>query len=571
MKRAFKIGIVLLLLAVLLGGAYLYFFVISPKTTASILIYWGNRSLSSGSYERASTLYRWAYELDETNSDVALSLAEAYADSGNYTRAEYVLLTTKKSNPDNADLYLALSKVFVSQDKLLDAQLLLDNADPSVLSALSAMRPAAPVFTPEAGFYTQYIDLSVSGSDGDVYVSLDEQYPSMQSDPFAGLTLPGGITKARAIAVRDGLVSPLTEAEYTITGVIEPVVLQDSALDAYVRELLFLSPTQKLMSNDLWEITALAVPAEVRTLDDLHYFIGLETLSIPTLCGSDLSFLAQMPALHSLSLSGCTATTDILETVSDCTGLTQLDLSDCGLTSIAPLGELKKLEVLNLSENFISNLTPLNSCTALRELNLRDNAVTDPAQLAKNTALTILDLSSNALDDCSGLKGCVNLQELYLNNNSLEDIPCISAMQKLRILEASKNKLLRVDSLGSCTKLERLDLSDNVLETIAGLENLTKLVYLNINYNDVKEIPDMPDDCCLQQIYAAHNFLEDLEGLKDLLQLNYVDVDYNNVDSDDLNWLLTCPMLVQINAFGTNVDDIEAFEDTSIIVNYDPT
>lgn len=571
MKRALKIGIIILALILLFGGAYLYFFVISPKTTASVLIYWGNHATDKGRNERASKLYSWAYDLDSTNSSVALSLAQSYAKSGNYTKAEYVLLTTKKAHPDNIDLYLELSRVFIAQDKLLDAQLLLDGADPSVFDRLEAMRPAAPVFTPEGGYYAEYIDLSVSAESGKVYVSLDKEYPSVFSAPFETTTLPGGTTLARALVVENGLVSELATEEYTITGVIERVELKDPALDSYVREMLFLSPTQKMMTNDLWGITELVVPEETASLDDLSYFIGVESLSLTSTCDSDLSFLAQMPNLQSLSLVGCAATTDVLDVIGGCTGLKNLILSDCGLSTIAPLGNLKSLEVLDLSENFINDLSPLNSCKGLKELNLFDNAITDTAQLSANTELVILNLASNSLESVNGLKSCTKLEELYLSNNSLESLACIASMPKLRILEASKNKLLRVDEISSCPDLERVDLSENVLESIAGMEKLSKLVYLNINYNDVKEIPDFPDDSCLQQIYAAHNFLEDLEGLQNLSQLNYVDMDYNNIDASDLQWLLTCPMLVQINAFGTNVDNIDAFENTSIIVNYDPT
>ena len=571
MKRTLKIGIVLLALILLFGGAYLYFFVISPKTTASVLIYWGNHAIDRGNVGRASRLYGWAYELDDTNTHVALSLAQSYAKSGNYTKAEYVLLTTKKAHPENIDLYLELSRVFIAQDKLLDAQMLLDGADTSVFDRLDAMRPAAPVFTPEGGYYAEYIDLDIDAESGKLYVSLDKEYPSVFSPPFEKTTLPGGTTVVRALVVENGLVSPLTTAEYTITGVIERVQLTDPALDSYVRDLLCFSPTQKMLTSDLWGITELVIPEETASLDDLSYFVGLQSLTLTSTCGSDLSFLTQMPDLQNLSLVHCTATSDLLEVIGGCTELKTLNLSDCGLSTIAPLSGLNKLEVFDLSENFISDLTPLNGCADLRELNLSDNAITDTAQLSANTALVILNLSSNALESVSGLKHCTKLEELYLSNNSLDSLACIASMPHLRILDASKNDLLRVDEIGSCPELERVDLSENVLEAIDGMENLSKLVYLNINYNDVKEIPDFPDDSCLQQIFAAHNFLENLEGLQNLQQLNYVDMDYNNIDSSDIEWLLTCPMLVQINAFGTNVDNIDAFDNTSIIVNYNPT
>lgn len=571
MRRALKIVIPLLILALIFGGLYTYFFMLSPGTTSSILTYWGNRAMNGGNYDRAVRLYAWAYDLDSGNADLAFSLATSYSGAGNYTKAEYVLLDCIKANPENVSLYVELSRVFVAQDKLMDAQQLLDEGIPDSIDAqLQNMRPSAPVLCLEPGYYSEYVDLQITADNGTVYASLDAEFPAIANGVFSGTTLPGGTTTVTAIAVADnGLVSPLTSGEYTVAGVVEEAVFADASLESCVRELLYKSPSQQIMTDELWSILELVVPDTVTTLEDLQYFVGLTSLTISCLPESDFSFLAQMPDLTTLTLNGCAMTSEQLTALSAATSLKQLYLSNCSLSTLAPLSALTQLEILDLSDNFVSDLTPLSSCTGLQELNLRSNGVSDVAPLATLTNLRVLNLSSNSLSNVSALSACAGLEELYLSGNQLASVDCIGSMPSLLILEASNNKLTEISAISACTKLERLDVSENVLESIDGLENILTLNYINLNYNDVKVLPTFSSGCQLQQFYAAHNFLEDITGLSNLPELNYVDIDYNNVSSIDC--LVSCPVLVQINAFGTNVKDISAFDKFDVIINYNPS
>ena len=47
-----------------------------------------------------------------------------------------------------------------------------------------------------------------------------------------------------------------------------------------------------------------------------------------------------------------------------------------------------------------------------------------------------------------------------------------------------------------------------------------------------------------------------------------MDADYNNISSIDC--LADCPNLVQVNAFGTYVNDVSALTAHGIVVNYNP-
>lgn len=63
--------------------------------------------------------------------------------------------------------------------------------------------------------------------------------PSRRTPTPGPVTLGGGESKLVAIAVgSNGLVSDAAYGGYTVGNVVEPVTLEDSALDTLVRELL---------------------------------------------------------------------------------------------------------------------------------------------------------------------------------------------------------------------------------------------------------------------------------------------------------------------------------------------
>ena len=57
--------------------------------------------------------------------------------------------------------------------------------------------------------------------------------------------------------------------------------------------------------------------------------------------------------------------------------------------------------------------------------------------------------------------------------------------------------------------------------------------------------------------------------LKGLPELTYVDVDYNE-GIEDIECLASCPLLVQVDAFGTKVKEIATLTQMGVIVNYNP-
>ena len=234
MKRALKIVIPILLVAVLLTGAFWYSLHYNRDLTASWLISMADDAVEGERYATAVRYYEWAYELEDKSPEVALRISDCYKNSGNYTKAEYTLVKAIADHPTK-ELYLQLSRLYLEQDKVLDAVNMLDKiADPGIRAELEAMRPAAPTISREPGFDNNYITVSLTCETGTLYCTAAATYPSVETDLYSeDITLGLGETTISAVAIgENGLASPLARFGYTVGGVIETVTIEDAALDA---------------------------------------------------------------------------------------------------------------------------------------------------------------------------------------------------------------------------------------------------------------------------------------------------------------------------------------------------
>ncbi len=572
MKKALKVILPIFLILVLLIGGYWFFFQYRTDLTAEALAKLGDRQMEANNYNAAIRYYSLANRLAPEDVDLSFHLAQAYMEVGNYSRTERVLVNAIYAAPDDVRLYVALSKTYVAQDKLLDAQQMLDNIkSPAVLAELSSRRPAAPVLTPEGGYYSEYITVSLSpGDDAACYFTTNGQYPSLNTDAYSQpVELGGGETTVCAVAVDDeGLVSPAIYVGYTIAGVVENVTFADPVLEAHVQELLHRG-NRTLQTDDLWSITELDLPEGMTTLEDLNYFTGLTRLSGRNLPELDYAPLLGMGGLKELRLEGCTLTTANLETISACPNLETLSLPNCGLSNISPLQALTGLKSLDLTNNSINSITPLTGMNTLETLLLGTNALSTLPTMKGLASLRVLDLSQNNLDSLAPLSVCTTIQELSVANNKLTSIDAVGALVALQKLDASKNQVQNVDALAGLKNLTSFTMVDNLLKSIDFLEGSTVITEINIDYNDVEAVPALPEDCPLATFSAAHNFLADLSGLSGLKQLSYVNADYNNIT--DISVLGSCPMLAQVNVYGTYIHDGGSLSDKGVVVNFTPS
>lgn len=572
MKKVMHVLVPMLLAFLLIFSIGWYLFVYDRDFTRDILLQQARNNDLRGNTSMSSWFYNLAYNYSGQDENVAIELANQYKSAGNYTKAEVTLSKAIRSGATK-ELYMALCKTYVEQDKLLDAVSMLENiSNPAIKAELEALRPTAPSADYASGYYSQYINVSLSTSDGTVYYTTDGDYPSVADAPYSqAISLPLGETQIYAISVADnGLVSPVTILSYTVGGVIEPVIFMDPVMETTVREILECEDSHILYTNDLWQITELTIPEDVRTLEDLAHMAYLESLTLTDRNMSNLNDLSELGHLKSLTLSGCRFSTDSLRVIASLPALQELNLSDCGLSTLAGLEQAQRLTILDVSNNTIRNLEPLASLSGLTELYLQNNnAIVDLSIVGELTKLEKLDVSYNPLTSIAPLSGCVKLTSLNASHAQLTDASTAASLPILSELMLDYNQLSDISGLAACSNLTTLTLSNNSITDISPLSELTKLEQLDFSYNKVTTIPEFSEKSSIRVIDGSYNAITSIDNLAKLPSISYIYMDYNQITNVDA--LADCFHLVQVNVYGNEIPSVSELTAHAIIVNYDPT
>lgn len=571
MKKAIRFLVPALMVLAIIVSILWYLFVYDRAFTRDSLLQQARFQDQHGNSRISSLFYDMAYGFSGKDENVAIELANQYKEDGNFTKAEYTLTNALNAGP-TAELYIALCETYVEQDKLMDAVNLLDNIrDPEVKAQVDALRPSAPQTDYPAGYYNQYMDIHLSSTGETIFFTTNGEFPSVEGPVYdIGIALPAGETTVYALSVNDsGLVSSATVLAYTITGVIEPVEFTDPAMEAAIRELIGADAEDTVMTNQLWDIKEFTAPADVESFEDLSQLPYLTKLTIHDQKIDSLSYMSSLAQLSTLDLSGCQFPAEELSVLANLPGLVELNLSDCGLSTIAGLAGAQSLNVLDLSSNTVRNLEVIAAMSDLNTLLLGHNAVTDLSSLSGLSELTQLDVSYNSVSSLASLASCIKLDTLNASNNQISSLEGVGSLTLLTSLDMNHNALEDVSALSGLTDLKTLDISNNALTDISPLSSLTKLETFNFSYNEVESLPDWPEGCILQTLNGAHNQLESVAPLKGMASLANVNLDYNDLTSvDDL---ADCFCLVYVNVYGNEIEDVSKLREKDIIVNYDPT
>lgn len=571
MKKAAKFLMPLILGILILASIVWYLFIYDRAFTRDTLLNQARYQDLNGNPRLSSWFYDAAYNFSGHDENVAIELANQYKHDGNYTKAE-LTLTEAIQNEPTAELYTALSRAYVEQDKLLDAVALLESVtDPEMKAQLDVLRPIAPVPDSPAGYYSEYIHVTLNSKAKYIFYSMDGTYPSTRGLLHdRGFTLPSGQTTVTAIAVgEDGLVSPVAVLDYTVTGVIEEVTFADAAVEAAIRERILMPGNQQILSNQLWEITEFTVPAGAATLADLSLLPNLVKLEATGLQIDSLAFLPKLLKLNTLNLSGSTFPAEEMTYLTSLPELTQLSLADCSLSTIESLENAASLTTLDLSSNTIRNLDVLKTMPGLKELNLQHNAVNSLEVCSSLNNLEILNIAFNAVSTLEPLAGCPSLTQLVADHNSLSNLNGLQDLSRLELISVDYNSISDVSRLAKNKALKNVSIASNGITDIASLGELDNLEILDFSGNQVASLPDWSADSPLQTIDGSYNVLTSIDSLSKLQSLTHVYMDYNLIT--DIEKLEDCYCLVQINVFGNAIADVSKLRERDIIVNYDPT
>lgn len=576
MKRFLKVLLPILLSLVIIAGIGWYFFSYDRALTQDILRSCGSFFAGKENMKAASWFYGLAYRQNYNRDDVAVELADKYIQLGNYTKAEATLYNAIQDGA-GASVYIALSKAYIAQDKLYDAVELLDGiTNPKVKQELEDMRPAAPTSPNEQKTYHQLISVTVEAENHKLYVNPDGEYPSITKHAYQSpITLTEGENLLYAVAVSDtGLVSPLSILKYEISGVIEVVDFQDAAMEAEIRKVLNIPANKTVYSNELWDIAAFTIPADAENYNDLRYMLYLQSLTIVNGVSDQLSVLnstleSLADTLTVLSIQNTSLSSGDIEVISKLTNLQYLILDGCGLSTTTQLSGLSKLVKLNLNNNAVRNLSALENMPELKELYLKRNALIDLTSIAACKNLEILDISYNAISALEPIGVLTKLKALSIGQNEIQDISILAQLLDLDTLYAADNQIADISPLKACSKLSVVDISGNKITSLDALSAHINITYLKFAHNQVTVLPKWDASAAFVTIDGSYNLISDLTPLGNLKNINNILMDYNeNIQSVEA--LASCPVLIQVNIYGTKVTDVKMLTDQSIIVNYNP-
>lgn len=578
MKKFFKVIIPIILVFAIIACIGWYLFIYDRDFTRDMLLEGARFFDSRGNHAISSWFYDQAYIQANDNDTVAIELAQQHKANGNYTKAEYTL-TRAISDGASAELYVALCKTYAEQDKLMDVVKLLDSVlsetstvDPQVKQQLQAMRPSAPVCSPAAGFYSQYINANVSCETGTLYVNPNGEYPSVNDSPYsAPIELADGENSLYAIAVsEDGLVSPLSIFGYTIGGVIKEVEFVDDAMEEAIRLHLAVNADKVLYTNDLWDLTYFTVPSNAQDISDLSYMTFVEDLAIDSIPAGQLHNLSTLVNVTSLQIRNTAISTDELKLIGSLPKLERLTLSNCALSTAAGLETATGITYLDLSHNTIRDLSPLKNMANLQDVYMQNNALNDLTVLGTMKSLKQLDVSFNLLSSLNPIYNCTSLLSLNASNNVITNLVGIEKLTALEYFNIAKNTLQEAAPIAGCTNLKTLNLSENAISDLSAFSSLSALESFDFSRNSVTELPEFSDECKLITIDGSHNQIESLENLEGLQNLNNVFMDYNE-NLSSVEPLVNCPRLVQVKVYGTSVAEVKSLLDMDVVVEFDPT
>ena len=103
-----------------------------------------------------------------------------------------------------------------------------------------------------------------------------------------------------------------------------------------------------------------------------------------------------------------------------------------------------------MSENLVSDLTPLAHLTQLSRLTLAGNGIITPAPLSDLPALSMLNIARNRISDAATFHGFPALEELWVGGNLLTDVTPLADLPSLTGVDlegAEPGKTVGLDDL----------------------------------------------------------------------------------------------------------------------------
>ncbi len=253
---------------------------------------------------------------------------------------------------------------------------------------------------------------------------------------------------------------------------LELTDLTDLAIGAArVRSIAVLANTQRLVRFDargveeiedlapLGAHTALTVVlASATRIADVRFALSTPALVRLEIARTRVTTLVPLQALAHLEEldASDTAVTD-LAPLTRRRPLRRLALARTQVRDLTPLASQTDLESLDLAATQVRSLGPLSSMNKLLRLSVAGAKHLESLHgLAGAKALQILDLSDTPVDDLSVLAHCARLRVLFLDGTRIRTVLPLQRLTELEELRLARTTVRDLGALGNLTRLRRV-------------------------------------------------------------------------------------------------------------------
>lgn len=231
-----------------------------------------------------------------------------------------------------------------------------------------------------------------------------------------------------------------------------------------------------------------------------------------------------------------------------------MDLSDNLVSDISPLAGLTNLTFLSLQVNQIVDISPLAALINLQNLVISDNQIMNISPLGGLTNLEMLEMSNNLISSIAPLMTLTHLERLQFMNNQISDISPLSGLLELQMLYMDYNQISDLNPLLALTDLWCLNFVGNLISDISVVAELPALQYIRGGVNQISDISPISGLVELWMVDFWDNQIIDISPLSSLTNVTYLILSYNQIS--DLQPLSGLTDLIRLDLHANQISDI---------------
>lgn len=213
----------------------------------------------------------------------------------------------------------------------------------------------------------------------------------------------------------------------------------------------------------------------------------------------------------------------------------ELSLSDRELTNskVSNLRHMKRLKVLDLTYNYLTDLSCLEGLTQLEQIHISHNNISDISFMKNMNELRQISAENTFVSDISVLRGKTKLESVFFGDSYVTDITPLKDSRRLRFVGFNEAKIPDINALEGMTELETLCFAGCGLTSIQPLKYSKKLKYVYFGRNDLSDLSPLVG-CDISELYLDRNRLDgNTEAFRGLTVHGFIVINGNGYTEQD--------------------------------------